>query len=191
MNTTQKRSANEDTGLRVSELCALRWRTDVNWDSRTITVSRNMVNVKNRDESDLRHRVQLPQNSTKSAAGRRTLVLNDVAFEALSQLHKLTGKSEYVLSTKNGKPVSPRNLDRLFRCVQSRVGIPQNEQAGLHSLRHTFATRLFDNGVDIKTISRLLGHSDVTVTMKTYVHRAEKSLGGNVLPVINFKADTA
>jgi site-specific recombinase XerD len=74
------------------------------------------------------------------------------------------------MTTKNGTHVSPRNIDRIFRRIAVAAGFPEEKIYGIHALRHTFATLLLTNDVDIKTVSELLGHSDVTITYNTYIH---------------------
>ena len=74
------------------------------------------------------------------------------------------------MSTKNGTVITPRNIDRIFRRIAVGAGLPEEKIYGIHALRHTFATLLLSNGVDIKTVSELLGHSDVTITYNTYIH---------------------
>ena len=66
--------------------------------------------------------------------------------------------------------MTPRYLDRMFRKIAVAAGFEENKIYGLHSLRHTFASRLFANGEDVKTVSELLGHSDITITYNTYIH---------------------
>lgn len=178
-----------NTGLRVGELIALRWKRDIDLEKRTITIHGNIVVVKNRDENAKVKTKCLPQKSPKSAAGRRKLKLNERAYDALVHLYEINKNSPYVVATKPGKPVSARNLDRLLRCVQARVGIPPDKRLGMHALRHTFATMLFNHNVDLKTISYLLGHSDTSVTLNTYIHLAPKALGMDGVKIIDFTDD--
>ena len=88
-------------------------------------------------------------------------------MRALISLRGLNDNTPYVFATKNGKRITPRNIDRTFRSILKRCGIACT---GVHSLRHTFASRLFAKGVDVKTVSELLGHSDVGITYDTYIH---------------------
>lgn len=63
-----------------------------------------------------------------------------------------------------------QNWMTLFRWIAVAAGFEEDKIYGLHSLRHTFASRLFANGEDVKTVSELLGHSDITITYNTYIH---------------------
>ena len=164
-----------NTGLRSAELLALKW-TDVHLDCDApyLEVKDTRVVVKDRAEDALRKFKVLEQNSAKSRSGKRSIPLNSDAVEALRYLKSVCGNSKYVIATSDGKPIGQRYLDRLFRNIQIAAGFPEERIYGIHSLRHTFATLLIKNRVDIKTVSELLGHSDVTITLNTYVHFIEE-----------------
>jgi len=66
-----------------------------------------------------------------------------------------------------GNICEPRNIDRMFRNILAKCGI---KPCGVHALRHTFASMLFKRGVDVKTVSELLGHANVSVTYDRYIH---------------------
>jgi len=161
-----------NTGLRMAELLGLKW-SDVSLDKRLLSVNTTRVIVKNREEDADTNFIVIEQDSTKTESGQRTIPLNNTAYESLLNLKEVTGEFEYVLSTESGKPILPRNLDRLCRNILVRAGLPEEKIYGLHALRHTFASMLFKNGVDVKTVSELLGHSDVTITYNTYIHLIE------------------
>lgn len=160
-----------NTGLRAGELLALRWKTDIDFENKILTVHNNIAYVKDRSpDAKSKHKI-LEQDSVKSEAGQdRSIPLNQDALNALLDIHQVTGSNEYVMSTKNGTIVTPRNADRIFRRICIAAGFPDDKVYGLHALRHTFATLLLSNDVDIKTVSELLGHSDVSITYNTYIH---------------------
>lgn len=164
-----------NTGLRSAELLALKW-SDINLDCDApfISVNDTRVVVKDRAKDALRKYKVLEQNSAKSKTSQRSVPLNADAIEALNHLKSVTGDFKYVLSTKDGKPIGQRYLDRTFRNIQLAAGFEEENIYGIHSLRHTFATLMIKNDVDIKTVSELLGHADVTVTLNTYVHVIEE-----------------
>ena len=158
-----------NTGMRMGELLALKWDTDVDLDAKQITIHNNMTFIRDRTK-EKGHKLQ-EQDSTKTEAGQnRPIPLNDQAFAALLDIRQVTGEETYVMSTKNGTVITPRNIDRIFRRIAVGAGLPEEKIYGIHALRHTFATLLLSNGVDIKTVSELLGHSDVTITYNTYIH---------------------
>lgn len=158
-----------NTGLRLAELLALKW-SDVDLDNRIIHINATRVVVKDRSADAAKKYIVIEQDSTKSQTSTRDVHLNDDAYDALLRLKEITGAFDYVLATKAGKPVAPRYLDRMFRKIAIAAGFEEDKIYGLHSLRHTFASRLFANGEDVKTVSELLGHSDITITYNTYIH---------------------
>lgn len=158
-----------NTGLRAAEMLGLKW-SDISFENRTISVNSTRVIVKDRTGSSETHYTVIDQQSTKTTAGERTIPMNQKAFAALQDLHSITGECTYVLSSKNGTPLTPRYLDRMFRKIAVYAGMEESKVFGLHAMRHSFACRLFENGVDVKTVSTILGHADVGVTYNTYIH---------------------
>lgn len=160
------------TGLRLGEAMGLMWE-DIDFQNNTLTVRRTLEQVKNRDKGENGNSYILIEGTTKTQAGERTISLNQTAINALRELQKINGGFTYVLSNAKGKPINPRNLNRAHDCILERAGI---EHLGIHALRHTFASQLFANKVDIKIISKLLGHSDVSITYNTYIHLIKEAL---------------
>ena len=160
-----------NTGLRLAEATALQWERDVDLENKQITVHATIATVKNREKGATKKYITKEQDSTKTAAGQdRTIPLNEDALAAFKSLKEKTGDSPYVFATKDGKRKTARDIDKIVRRVEERAGLPKEKVYGPHALRHTFATLLILNGVDIKTVSELLGHSDITVTYNTYIH---------------------
>ena len=158
-----------NTGLRVSELLALKWEEDIDIENRTLNVHNNMVFVRDRDK-DKGYKL-LEQDRVKTSAGQdRTIPLNDAAVAALLDIRQVTGDTKYLMTTRNGTIEKPRQIDQMFRRIIVDAGLPEDKIYGVHSLRHTFATLLLTNGTDIKTVSELLGHADVSITYNTYIH---------------------
>ena len=158
-----------NTGLRMAELLALKW-TEVDFERRRVVVNATRVIVKDRDDNAEHKYTVIEQDSAKSATSIREVDMNDACYDALMRLKEITGEYDYVLSTKDGKPLSPRYLDRMLRKIAVASEFPEDKIYGLHALRHTFASRLFAAGEDVKTVSELLGHSDITITYNTYIH---------------------
>lgn len=160
-----------NTGLRMSELLALKWKTDIDLDNKTLTVHHNIVFVKDRSEDASKKYKIVEQDTVKTDAGQdRTIPLNEAAIAALTDLREVTGDQPYVMSTREKTIVKPRQLDQMFRRIAVASGMSEDRIYGVHALRHTFATLLLSNNVEIKTVSELLGHSDVTITYNTYIH---------------------
>lgn len=156
----------QNTGLRMGEMIGLEKR-DVDFENKKLHVRGNMVPVRNRDKNgNLLPGSTMAFDSTKTYSGERYIPLNNTALETAKRLVE-NSNTQYLISTETGKPVQNTRLERSFYRLLKNCGI---EQAGLHSLRHTFASSLFAKGIDIKTISTLLGHASVQITINTYIH---------------------
>ena len=162
-----------NTGMRLGELLGLQWKRDVDLDNRIITIENSLVVVKNRDDNSSSKFVLLQQDSVKSEAGERKIYLNNEALDAMQHLYELTGQFTNVISSSQGKPIHPSEIQREFTTIKKRAGIPSDPGLGVHALRHSFATNLFRSHIDPKIISTLLGHSDIGVTMNIYAHVLE------------------
>lgn len=137
-----------NSGLRVGEVLELRY-TDIDFDDGMIFISR----------SNYRGEVTEP----KTTASNRSLPLNE---ELRRILHRVRTKKGLVFRNTRGGPIDYGCLLKAWHRLQEICGY--RNRYGLHIFRHTFATRLLRNGVDVKTISALLGHSNVTVTLNVY-----------------------
>ncbi len=141
-----------NTGLRLQELLSLEW-SRVNLLRRTILIQ-----------------------ETKNG-NPKTLPLNKIALDVLNQRSKVKSiKNDYVFFNSNGKKINPHFLRMSFYKVLRKVGI---ENLWLHDLRHTFATRMAQAGVDLYKISKLLGHKDIKMTQR-YAHHCPDSLRDGV-----------
>ena len=156
-----------NTGLRMGEALSLQW-TDVDFVKKTISVNKNHIITRKRDEEGnaLSGYQTQTQNSTKTSSGRRIVPINQSAERALVAL-KEGNPSPYVIANTRGTAVMVDNFERSFRVIIRNAGLPHY---GIHSLRHTFASLLFAAGVEVKVISKLLGHASVKITYDTYVH---------------------
>ena len=154
------------SGLRVGEVCGLTWQ-DVDFTTNTIHVHKNAVEIKEMDEDGKSHYVLITQNSTKTKSGTGIIPMTEKAFLALSELKKVTGEYEYIITSSKGERIRPSRIDRTFYLILKTVGL---EKVGVHALRHTFATMLFNNGCEVKVVSDILGHSSTTITENIYIH---------------------
>lgn len=142
------------TGIRIGELCALTW--DDIFES-TISINKTVQRIKKGNATEV---VLLPPK-TKSSV--RTIPIP----QELSTLINKRRSYGNVLQQDNGKPVEPRLLQIKFKKYTSECGI---DNINFHALRHSFATRCIEIGFDVKTLSEILGHSDVKTTLNKYVH---------------------
>ena len=142
------------TGMRIGELCALRWE-DIT-DS-AIIIDKTMMRVNTGEHSEV---ITLPPKSQNS--------VRVVPFpEELKDMYYKYRKSGYVLSTNRLKFTEPRYMQLKF---DKYVKDCRFKDVTFHTLRHTFATRCIEAGVDAKTVSELLGHSNTKITLDRYVH---------------------
>ena len=154
------------TGMRLGEALALRWK-DINFDTEILSVSKNVVYTRNRKTGTYIYKEQSTPKTKKSC---RVLPMSP---EIQTLLLGIREKSKYnlpvhlVFSSSKGSFLQPNNLLRTFRIICARAEIRKGD---IHSLRHTFATSLIRNGVDVSIVSALLGHSSISITYDTYVH---------------------
>ena len=163
-----------NTGLRMGEALSLKW-DDIDFAKKTITVTKNNVLIRNRDTDGNKiggYKLQT-QDSAKTSCGNRIIPMNRSAEEALLELKK-NNTTPFVIINSQNNQVLPSNFERTFHTVLTNAGI--NKTYGIHALRHTFASMLFAKGVDVKIVSKLLGHSTVKITYYIYVHLFEKDI---------------
>lgn len=147
------------TGLRIGELLALKWE-DVDFEKSAVTVNKSC-----HDEWENHGYVKVI-DSPKTDNGYRVVPIPKQLLERMKSV-KRRSVSEYVVSGKTEYGAEVRSYQRTFETILKKLGIPPK---GFHVLRHTFATRALEVGMDIKTLAEVLGHGDPTVTLKRYAH---------------------
>ena len=145
------------TGMRRGELLALTW-DDIDFDKGIINIDKSTVWIGNK---------AIDQYSTKTDKSTRKIPLSQKSREALEKLKAIVGDSKYIMETKIGTRVNPRNFDRMFRNICDATNVEQN---GVHSLRHTLAKMLLNQKCEVQFVSELLGHSSTTITRDVYIH---------------------
>ena len=151
-----------ETGLRLGEICALRW-DDISLTERKLHVRQTAQRIRTADEKAGR-RTKVVITSPKSASSARVIPLTDHLCIVLSRLRPNKG---FLLTGDEERLMEPRSMQRHFKRVLENCGIAG---ANFHALRHTFATRGVEVGVDVKCLSSILGHSNVAMTLNRYVH---------------------
>ena len=142
------------SGLRIGELMALQW-SDIDFVKGVLTVSKSCHDSKN----------GLIIDEPKTATSKRMIPLPKQLLPILKLWKKRSGSSSVV--SANGSTISVRSYQRSFELLLKKLKIPHK---GFHSLRHTFATRAIECGMDVKTLSEILGHKNPTVTLNRYAH---------------------
>ena len=147
------------TGLRIGELLALRWE-DIDFRHNLLYVNRTGHDGRDGDGNYI-----LICNSPNTASSKRCIPLSRQMAKLLRAIRERSG-GEYVISNKS-KPVLVRSYQRSFERLLKKLNIPRR---GFHALRHTFATRAVECGMDVKMLSEILGHKSPAVTLNRYVH---------------------
>lgn len=147
------------TGLRLGEVCALKW-TDIDAEQKLLHVNRTVQRIESKDGFK---KTILLESSPKSIFSNREIPMPDNLLPLLMAFKRAGQK--YVLCMD--KPMEPRTYQNHFKKYLKIINAPNYN---FHTLRHTFATNCVDSGMDIKSLSEILGHSDVQITLNRYVH---------------------
>lgn len=150
------------TGIRLGELLALEW-SDVDLNNKQININKSC-----HYESGCGTSVRVVE-STKTSSSERIIPLPRQIASALCSM-KRRSISRYVISSGENA-VGVRTYQKRFSSILAKLGI---EHRGFHALRHTFATRAIECGMDVKCLSEILGHSSATVTLNRYVHSTDE-----------------
>lgn len=148
------------TGMRIGEVCALQWE-DVDFTQRIITVRHTVGRIYN-CELKTTERIH---TSPKTKNSCREIPISKQLFQSLKTVRKQS-QSPYVVGTST-QSKEPRSYRDYFSRLLKRLNIPH---LVFHGLRHTFATRCIESQCDYKTVSVILGHSNVATTLNLYVH---------------------
>ena len=151
------------TGLRIGEICALKW-SDINVADGTITVQRTIERIYV-VEGEKKH-TQLVINTPKTVNSCREIPMSKELLAMVKPMKKVVNGDFYVL-TNEDKPTEPRTYRNYYNRLMEKLDIPKLKY---HGLRHSFATRCIEAGCDYKTVSVLLGHSNISTTLNLYVH---------------------
>ncbi|NLV85753.1 MAG: site-specific integrase, partial [Clostridiales bacterium] len=152
------------TGLRVGELAGLMWG-DVDFDAGFLKVRRTVSRIYREDGTSTVH-----IGEPKSESSIRRVPLTPAVTHVLARHRQ---EDEVYVTSGRRKPQETGTLQQHFKVVLRRAGI---RDINFHALRHTFATRCVEKGFDVKSLSLILGHSDVSVTLNTYVHPSMEKL---------------
>lgn len=151
------------TGLRIGEICALKW-SDINVTDSTITVSRTIERIY-LIEGEKKH-TELVISTPKTKNSCREIPMSKELLAMIKPLKKVVNDDFYVL-TNDEHPTEPRTYRNYYNGLMTKLDIPKLKY---HGLRHSFATRCIEAGCDYKTVSVLLGHSNISTTLNLYVH---------------------
>lgn len=150
-------------GLRIGEVCALKW-SDINVTDGILTVNRTIERIYI-IEGEKKH-TELVINTPKTKNSCREIPMNKELLGMLKPLKKVVNDDYYIL-TNDERPTEPRTYRNYYKRLMEKLDIPKLKY---HGLRHSFATRCIEVGCDYKTVSVLLGHSNISTTLNLYVH---------------------
>lgn len=148
------------TGIRIGELCALQWG-DIDFAHVILRVNKTVQRINTPTEKS---KTTVKITAPKSETSVRVIPLP--AF-VLNELKKVKGNDNTYIISGSERIIEPRCFTNRYKSVLEKAGVPSKK---FHSLRHTFATNVLQQGFDVKTLSEILGHSGANITMRVYLH---------------------
>ncbi|OCA70364.1 integrase [Chryseobacterium contaminans] len=150
-------------GMRIGEVCALTW-DDIDTDNGVISVNRTIQRIYVIEDGNRRTELILDTPKTKNSI--RDIPISKDLLRILKPFKKIVNSSFFVL-TNDSKPTEPRTYRSYYKNLMKELNMPELK---FHGLRHSFATRCIESNCDYKTVSVLLGHSNISTTLNLYVH---------------------
>lgn len=151
-----------EAGLRVGEALALSWN-DVLWNRQALVVKGTLVRLSSEPTTFV-------QSSPKSRTSKRTIPLSERSMKVLDLYLKKYGRGTGLIFPKPSNPILPFSYSSVefhIKRLCRELGVPYK---GMHAFRHTFATNCYERGCNVKILSKLLGHADVSITYNIYIH---------------------
>ena len=157
-----------NTGMRIGEICGLKWG-DVDLASDSITVNKTLCRIYNIGATNNK-RSELILTTPKTRHSFRSIPLTQSLKDYIKMLHPTLEKENYVL-TDSLRPIEPRTLRNYYYKILRDIGLPNMK---FHALRHSFATQCIECKCDYKTLSSILGHSNISTTLHFYMHPSQE-----------------
>lgn len=151
-----------NTGLRIGEICALKWE-NINLDKRMLYVKKTLQRVYKDKEKGTKIIIDV----SKTISSIRAIPISNKLYEFLKPIKKNYKDEDFFLTGKSEKYIEPRNYQKYFKEKLKQCRIKAYK---FHILRHTCANNCLDVGMDIKSLSEMLGHSSVEITLNKYIH---------------------
>lgn len=149
------------TGLRIGEVCALKW-IDVDFENKVISVTHTLQRV-----YVGKGNTKVIYTTPKTQKSLRKIPINKTLYEILKEFSCSYPKEAFIISGEKDKWLEPIAFRYTYKKVLKAAKVSYKKY---HTLRHTFATRCINVGMDVKSLSEILGHANVTITLNTYVH---------------------
>ena len=150
-------------GIRIGEVCALAWE-DIDADAGIISIRKTIQRIYMVEDGKRHTELLLDTPKTKNSI--RDIPMSRDLIRMLKPIKKVVNGSFFVL-TNEAKPTEPRTYRNYYKKLLQELNIPELK---FHGLRHSFATRCIESNCDYKTVSVLLGHSNISTTLNLYVH---------------------
>ncbi len=163
------------TGIRLGEVCGLKWE-NIDFSANQIKIRQTVGRTSTLDEKAI-SKTYIYESYPKTNSSVRNIPVNNSFIEKIKEWKSICSNSYcsngfIFCSPENPlKPVEPKTIQKTFEKIINNAGI---KKANFHALRHTFATKALESGIDMKTLSLLLGHADISTTMNRYVHVLDK-----------------
>lgn len=151
------------TGIRIGEICALTW-DDIDTENGVIHIRKTIQRIYVKENGI--KKTELLIDTPKTATSMRDIPMIKDLYEILKPLKKVVNNDYFVL-TNEATPTEPRTYRNYYKKLLDKLGIPPIK---FHGLRHSFATRCIESKCDYKTVSVILGHSNISTTLNLYVH---------------------
>lgn len=151
------------TGIRIGEICALTW-DDIDIENGVIHIRKTIQRIYVKENGI--KKTELLIDTPKTATSMRDIPMIKDLYEILKPLKKVVNNDYFVL-TNEATPTEPRTYRNYYKKLLDKLGIPPIK---FHGLRHSFATRCIESKCDYKTVSVILGHSNISTTLNLYVH---------------------
>ena len=161
------------TGIRIGELCALQW-SDFDMENKVIKINKTLQRIQNIDGVK-GCKTKIVITEPKSQCSVREIPIPNAIMNYVEMFHR--SQKEYILTGEKKNFVEPRTMQNRFKNYLEKSGI---ENINFHALRHTFATRCIELGFEIKSLSEILGHASVNITLNRYVHSSFELKSSNM-----------
>lgn len=169
------------TGLRIGEICGLKWE-DIDFDNKSIHIKRTIERIKNANKESTSKTI-LIESTPKSITSERIIPIPDFLIEYLK---KYQNADNFYILSNDETLYDTRQFEAFYARTLKKIGI---DHVNFHTLRHTFATRSIEAKMDIKTLSEILGHSSIEITLKLYVHPSYELKKQSIESLVKFMAN--